>query len=190
MAMCYFSRPASRKDYVYQPIYKIDKENIIGLIAPDVRLGGGGFIFVDILIICFIILLIYRYGKYRRWIYSALALIVASLFLLRYGYWYRYVPFVWFIPIFVIVYMDLNGYCGKMRRLLCVLLGINLMVTLAVVTGYNAYYKTKIEKKIIEAKNDKSSKKYAPWGFWYIYNGNRYLPKSDQEVIYSADGYF
>jgi hypothetical protein len=158
----------------FEPPYKFSMNNIKALVSSDIRIGGAGLIFVDIIIVSIIITLVYRRGRYYKWLVSSILIIFVSMLVLPLGFWYRYVPFISFIPTFVILYLELNNYVRKWRNIIAIALCLNLFATFGVVVGYNVLYRITTDKYISKIKSEDVSVKTNLWSFIYKLNGNKY----------------
>lgn len=113
------SSPSYSKD-TNEPEWKIpftiSKGELNNFVSPDLRIGGFGYFFGGVFIISIIGIikcLIHFYknnelDKFNRHILIIL-IIFALLFFLDGGYWARYIPYVYMIPVFVLI----NNYSKK-----------------------------------------------------------------------------
>lgn len=127
-----FSRPGeggadSKQNYLP------DVQSVIASGKADVRIGGGGLLFIELLLLTPILLLL----TWRSSPASTLRclvfimLLVLSLFILPNGWWVRFTPFTYLIPVFAILHF-FKSVPEKMRGFkvaVVAVMTVNMFVT-------------------------------------------------------------
>lgn len=167
-----FSRPDDGM-VGYVPIYKIVSNNIKTAGGADARLGGGGFFFVDLIVITLFVLLALRKGKHYSLLLSFSLITFSTLFILPFGSSHRYVPYVYFIPIVTLIYIDMNYHKKWLSYLYSLLLILNIFITFAAASAMNLLYKYSSEYYISQIRQKHIVAKTMNWSFVYKLNGNK-----------------
>lgn len=167
------SRPNDGADGQYVPIYYILPENIKATGGADIRLGGGGFFFVDLVIITLFVFLVLRKSKYYSLLLFFALITFSTLFILPFGSVHRYVPYVYFIPIATLVYIDVNYHKKWLSNLYSLLLVLNIFITFSTVFVMNLLYKYSSEYYISQIRQNHITAKTMNWSFVYKLNGNK-----------------
>lgn len=177
--LSYSQRPSNDfKTNSYVPPYKITKTNVYrsGFCATCV--GGGGLLFIEILLTTFIIFIHFRKGKHYKFFIIASLILVSTLFVLPVGSVFRYVPFIYLLPFFAMLYLETIEERTKTNRIaqyiLAVLLFCNIAVCAGVTIGTNAImqYVTMRSVKTLECTKEDTFHTMN-WGFCNkLYHGD------------------
>ena len=134
------ARPNGGYNSKYIPPYKITATNIMKSGAMTANVGGGGLFFIDILLLSTVLLFLCKRHPTRKPILLIAAVLFLAQFVLPYGSCYRYVPFVYLIPLLFLIYSEKSGFRWRgvhyVRILLYVLLLLNIAVDVAIATGF------------------------------------------------------
>lgn len=167
-----FSRP-NDGTVGYIPIYKIVPMNVKIAGGAGARVGGGGFFFVDLIIITLFVLLAFRKGKHYSLLLSFSLITFSTLFILPFGSLHRYVPYVYFIPIATLIYIDMDYHKKWLSYLYSLLLVLNIFITFSTAFAMNLLYKYSSEYYISQIKQNHIAVKTMNWSFLYKLNGNK-----------------
>lgn len=109
--------------------------------SPGARIGGGGIVFVDILLLSFILYAISKRSSMYKNTCIFIGVLLSSLLILPMGSSYRYVPFFYILPIVILLYTEYAGFkynIGKwLRRLVYILLVLNVSMAMTISLGYS-----------------------------------------------------
>ncbi len=142
-----FSRP-----YEEHPIetkcYLPQFQNIVACGKADVRMGGGGILFIEMLIMVPILLLL-SWRISPKSILRPICIIsalVAALFVLPNGWWIRFTPFTYFIPLCAFFhYLKLSPQQGSvMKWCVSVIMLVNISVIAIVSLSLMQMHRSKI----------------------------------------------
>ena len=137
----YTSRPSNILDGKYIPPYIVTENNIMSAGSPCARIGGGGIVFVDILLLSFILYAISKRSSMYKNTCIFIGVLLSSLLILPMGSSYRYVPFFYILPIVILLYTEYAGFkynIGKwLRRLVYILLVLNVSMAMTISLGYS-----------------------------------------------------
>ncbi|MDB0716233.1 hypothetical protein FNW54_11775 [Bacteroides sp. HF-5092] len=137
----YTSRPSNILDGKYIPPYIVTENNIMSAGSPGARIGGGGIVFVDILLLSFILYAISKRSSMYKNTCIFIGVLLSSLLILPMGSSYRYVPFFYILPIVILLYTEYAGFkynIGKwLRRLVYILLVLNVSMAMTISLGYS-----------------------------------------------------
>lgn len=103
----------------------------------DTRLGGFGFLFPEIFIMCIFTLIYLSIRNHHQFkiLLTILSILFISLLALPSGWWARYVPFFYLFPILIFLYTEKQGLSNKyITRILFILLFANISITTLSVT--------------------------------------------------------
>lgn len=128
------SRPGSKTDtWRYIPT----KHSLEATMQYDTRLGGFGFLFIEILLFgLFIVFFVRQRTKPYKVLLLILGVLFLSLLLLPSGWWARYVPFFYLFPIAILFYVEKYGIqYRKLRIIWVVMLTMNAGISLRYVTS-------------------------------------------------------
>jgi hypothetical protein len=132
------------------PFY-ITKDSIISSGIPDVRVGGFGCFFSGILILS-IIIYFFSFAnskKVRQYFNYLIISIVIAVFILPAGWWARYVPFFYFIPILMLLYSEYyrpqKSWILRLRSFVYFLIILNIGLSSSIVCGLSLINKTKVD---------------------------------------------
>ena len=173
------ARPNGGYRSAYIPPYKITATNIMKSGAMTANVGGGGLFFVDILLLSIILLLLCRNHPARKPVLLTTVILFLAQFVLPYGSCYRYVPFVYLIPLLFMLYSELAGFRWRgaryIRRVLYVLVLLNITLDTAIATGFGIRHtyiiRTYVEK--IRQQPKAATFKTTNWSFIHkVYGGN------------------
>lgn len=116
----------------------------------DMRLGGFGYFFPEIIIMSFItIVSANRSLKYKKTI-ILMSCIISSLFMLPSGWWARYVPFFFIFAFIPIIYVEKYGSkVPIITTFSTALMLINCLLIIEWCINYGCFY-TETEKAIVE----------------------------------------
>lgn len=153
-----FARPAHNPEatilYPYVG-YKL-KNHILSCGVPDVRTGGTGLLWIDCLLLSLLVFILTK--SYRRkgvrlyWIVSILFFI--TQFLVPGGWMYRYVSYIYLIPIFLVFASEwcITKYAVIIRKVIYGLLVINIIVAITI-TISETVLKNQIEDYYVKCIN-------------------------------------
>jgi len=102
-----FAKSTDERDIQMKIPLMFNKNEILAFSYPDVRLGGFGPLFSGIVIINIVLLCasLMNFRKNKE-LYIAILFILFSVFINPECWWARYVPQVWLIPIFTIIFLS------------------------------------------------------------------------------------
>lgn len=132
------------------PLY-LSSSGIKNAGQPDIRVGGFGVFFSGILILS---LILYLFSKVKERskkmnINLILFFLFFSIFILPAGWWARYVPFFYAIPIVILLYSEISEQQGKgfryLRNVIYFLLLLNIGISFLSVFAMSIVTKAKTE---------------------------------------------
>jgi len=145
--------------------FSVHISEIKALVAPDIRIGGFGFLFSGIFILSILLLyyVITTINKRERFLLlSILATIIISGFIIEYSWWARYVPQFWFLSIVILAFAEpLNSKRVKwLRTIIYTLIIINITTIGALMLVRNFLVTQKIRYSLSELAEMKENVKY------------------------------
>jgi hypothetical protein len=135
--------------------FSLTLKEIIAFQAPDVRLGGFGPLFSGAVIVSGISLVIISilFKDRRNIMLLVTGVILISVFITDEGWWARYAPQFWLIPVFILIPLfeksDKLGYQGLGLFLFLVLLTNSYLTSIPSISGTiitSEYTKSEISK--------------------------------------------
>lgn len=189
VAISLFSRPNDNMETPYLNPYHISYRYNIRSLGYGAKLGGGGLLFIEIIIISIILFLISRKEECKKTLKIISILFLLSLFILPFGSNYRYVPYISLLPVLLLLYTEKAGFkynfANRIKSFCFILFLLNNIVSIPFFIR-NTYLSAKSQKKAIEyIKTSKSNNSYHTknWSFNYKLNGNHII----NEEIFSDD---
>lgn len=132
------------------PLY-LSSSGIKNAGQPDIRVGGFGVFFSGILILSLVLYLFSQVKERSKKMNINLILffLFFSIFILPAGWWARYVPFFYSIPIVILLYSEISEQQGKgfryLRNVIYFLLLINIGISFLSVVAMSIVTKAKTE---------------------------------------------
>ena len=125
--------------------FTITKEELTNFVSPDLRIGGFGYFFGGVFILSIIGTVIYLYKFIKKKEYDSLIthLLVLGItftlvFVLDGSYWARYIPYVYMIPIFVMINFMIIGN-NKFYKVYPLVIMIFLLLDSILILGVQMY---------------------------------------------------
>lgn len=151
------------KEKIYRKVpFKVYKKELESLKFCDIRISGFGVLFSGILIISVLLCIIYIYKFYKEkkdWLIVLIPLFVSGILMLTISesWWARYTPYLYFFPIFAILFLLFDK--GKLKKgflmFLLFLLLINTGFFIKYNTVRNYYASITIEQNIKKLNKNK-----------------------------------
>ncbi len=114
----------------------VSGDEIKEFVFPDVRTGGFGPFFSALLLIGLASLVLsFAHFKKNGTLYAALIFLLLSVFINPEGWWARYVPQLWLVPLLAVIFLDLGPgerIASRLRALTLLLIFLNVGVVGAV----------------------------------------------------------
>lgn len=135
------------------------------LFSPDVRVGGFGLFFgISVLMASLLYFSSRLESKTDRRAFATIIIaIVGGVFVFAEGWWARYVPFFWALPLTMTLYWELSTHKRKWQRLLAKL--IYTLIVFNAISGFAMLSTSlKFTKKNIDQLNQCAQ--YAPFELW------------------------
>ena len=133
-----FSRPTTgSQSQSYQfPYGGYPLKNLTACGSVDAKLGGAGLLWIDAFVLAIILFFLTKsYRRRRGWYVLALSVIFfATQFLVPGGWFYRYVSYIYLVPILLAFATEKNEIIGKfafLRKWVCGLLVVNSIVAMS-----------------------------------------------------------
>lgn len=127
----------------------ISKNNLSASWVSDARIGGFGIFFFESVLLALILFISTGYSRRMAWYLVALVGLLASLFILPYGYWARYVSFFYLFPFVLLFYAERYGLKRRLSRgvhiLILTLLSIDVFISLSGVIVQNVVYRQTVD---------------------------------------------
>lgn len=147
MVRAYFSYPTNSRAFPVEWAVPatVRRPQEIYNIMVDQRVGGFGAFFSAILLIStFVFLFTLREKtKYRGYFLYLLSALIVSLFILPSGWWARYVPFFWAVPLVMLCYTEIAGLQYSWLRFLRSAAYLLVLVTIFILGGIS--FKTAVD---------------------------------------------
>ena len=113
LAVSIFSHPdninlASNRSPKLKIPFTIIKDDVAKSEGPDTRIGGFGFLFGEVVIVTFMLLIsiLYLCRKERSFCIGLsyiIGVLLFSVFIISEAWWARYVPQLWFVPLIILI---------------------------------------------------------------------------------------
>lgn len=129
-----FSRPTTgSQSQTYQfPYGGYPLKNLTACGSVDAKLGGAGLLWIDVLILSVIILCLTKSYKTKKgkWAIGLSLIFFATQFLVPGGWFYRYVSYIYLVPILLLFVSENEAVGKKIRVLMKVTYGLLLVNSL------------------------------------------------------------
>ena len=168
--------------------YQFNIRNLYASGGPDCKTGGGGFFFVELMVLSILIFLLYK-GKYKRHFIASVCFILISLVLLPMGMAFRYVPFIYLIPFIALFFTEISDpnskYCNLVKYSMVVLLCANVAVTLVMSCAFETLYQYYSHKYVETIKKEKLFDDFETlnWGFCYKVYGDKIISVQPKDHV-------
>ncbi|KAA6339686.1 hypothetical protein EZS27_012394 [termite gut metagenome] len=154
-----FSYPANDTEKQTKYIFFFDiKEFLYSIMKTSTptstRISGFGAFFSSILILSVIIYLFTKIKDKQQRIFFGIIIsaLLGGLFILPSGWWARYVPFFWAMPLVMLLYselvVDVSHWIMWLRRIVYVFIVFNLSLAIVSPIVYSLYNKIKVHSVV------------------------------------------
>lgn len=153
-------------------------------------LGGAGFLFFECVIVSLILLALCERKVYTRRFIVFILLYALTPFLLPLGSNIRYVPFIYALPIIVLLYSEATGFklgfAGVVKQFLLVIVVANIVITISMTIAKQGIKQLSWNYYVNAVKShpDEDTYKTGNWSFNYKIKGDNTEPP---QVIISND---
>ena len=113
--------------------FMFNKDDIYNSSGYDMRIGGFGFLFEEIMLLAigiFCSILIFNWDEFGPCLTYIIVVLLFSVFIISEAWWARYVPQFWLVCLIIVIVAELSKY-NIIKKIGCVLLTI---------TTVNAYF--------------------------------------------------
>lgn len=180
------SRPNDNIETPYLPPYHLSYRYNIRSLGFGAKLGGGGLLFMEIVLISLALLYMTKKDKNKLTVSYITFIFLLAPFILPFGSNYRYIPFISLFPLLALLFTERTGleykFAYKLRSICLILLLINNLVSIPFFLK-NTYISARSQNNAINyIKNTKSDNSYHSknWSFNYKLNGNQII---DEEIF-------
>lgn len=108
--------------------------------TPDARVAGWGPLFIiSIVLFLYLSYRAYQLKQTNRLYLVNVSAILIITFITPYGWWARYNPFLWLLPVIGIIFLQKNDNLNQLRKILFISLLINQFILIACVIAGQTY---------------------------------------------------